>query len=158
MNAKIIDQSITCLCNCGQATGPKSHYRSGHDATHVSNLLAAIAQSGDLSQANVNRYLIGLPSKALQIKLQNAVDRLALRRAAKVAGRGRGDSRFEWVDSDTDDYRVGRWLYPVQIKMVKEDRLLAGEDPSAILDSRRNTKRDGSGEWVKLEGGELVGR
>lgn len=144
----------TCLCGCGQETSAKSYYRPGHDASHVSILLADIIAGKDLSTDVVAKYKAGLPSDALRIKFERAVDNYADRQA----NRKPRNSRTEWVDCDTYDYKIGRWVYPVQVKMYKVDAqgLKPGQE-SEYLGYRRNTKRDGSGEWVDLEGGELIG-
>lgn len=143
-----------CLCGCNQQTSPKANYRPGHDAAHVSFLLATIVNHGDFSQAAVAEYAKALPSMPLRQKLERAVDNFVARQSAKPR-----QSRTEWVDCDTDDYKIGRWTYPVQVEMYREDApgLKPGQE-SEYLYFRRNTKRDGSGEWVALEGGELVGR
>ncbi|QBZ73246.1 hypothetical protein SEA_THERESITA_57 [Microbacterium phage Theresita] len=159
MNASSQPQTanrIECLCGCGQTTSAKANYRPGHDAAHVSNLLAELLVSGDISQNAVTALAKRLPSLPLQVKFQRAVDNYAARKAARPSAR---QARTEWVDCDTDDYKVGRWTYPVQVKMYREgvSGLKPGQE-SEYLDFRRNTKRDGSGEWVKLEGGELIGR
>ncbi|QCQ57507.1 hypothetical protein SEA_SUCHA_62 [Microbacterium phage Sucha] len=143
---------IDCLCGCGQTTSPKANYRPGHDASHVSLLLATIIDHQDLSQGAVKEYLKALPTPALQAKLQKAVDNFAGRQAAKKAPRTpKAEAKTEWVDSDTDEFKAGRWTYPVQ-------ELIDPSKPEETLAYRRNTKRDGSGEWVDLEGGELIGR
>ncbi|UAW08803.1 hypothetical protein SEA_SBLACKBERRY_58 [Microbacterium phage SBlackberry] len=149
---------LDCLCGCGQTTSAKANYRPGHDASHVSMLLADIVAHGDLSQGAVKEYLKALPSGALQLKLQNAVDNFAAKQSAKKP-RAAKVERDEWVDIDTDEYKLGRWTYPVQALMLKEG--VAPKHPgeeSEYKELRRNTKRDGSGEWVALEGGELIGR
>ncbi|XAO35668.1 hypothetical protein SEA_FIRECASTLE_61 [Microbacterium phage FireCastle] len=150
--------ALTCLCGCGQITSAKANYRPGHDAAHVSNLLADIVTHGDLSQGAVKQYLKALPSLPLQAKLQKAVDNFAAKKAGKpVTAKAPQETRTEWVDSDTDAFKAGRWTYPVQHLMLKAEMLPAypGEE-SEYKAHRRNTKRDGSGEWVDLEGGELV--
>ncbi|QGH80716.1 hypothetical protein SEA_ZANELLA_59 [Microbacterium phage Zanella] len=149
---------LDCLCGCGQETSAKANYRPGHDAAHVSVLLADFIGKGDLSQGALKPYLAALPSDALKFKLQKAVDNFATKKAGK-APRAAKETRDEWVDVDTDEYKLGRWTYPVQALMLKEG--IAPKHPgeeSEYKDLRRNTKRDGSGEWVALEGGELIGR
>ena len=142
----------TCKCNCGQTVGPKATYRPGHDARHVSDLLATIVEHQEFDM--ITKYQTDLPSTALKEKFANAVENYLGRKAKKSAGR---QSRTEWVDSDTDSYKVGRWNYPTQVLMYREGlRGLKPGQESEYLDIRRNTKRDGSGEWVALEGGELV--
>ncbi|QJD50038.1 hypothetical protein SEA_RASOVI_64 [Microbacterium phage Rasovi] len=144
---------IDCLCGCGQNTSAKANYRPGHDAAHVSVLLADFIAKGDLSQVALKPYLAALPSDALKIKLQKAVDNFAAKKAPKPA-----KAKTEWVDCDTDDYKIGRWVYPVQVLMYVMSADLKPGQESEYLGFRRNTKRDGSGEWVELEGGELISR
>lgn len=135
-----------CACKCGFGTHTaKATYIPGHDARHVSNLLAELIAGGDLSNAAVNTIARRLPSIPLQVKLQRAVDNFVLRQEKKR------QPRTEWIDLDTCDYKIGRWTYPVQGKIKPGNK-------SEILDYRRNIQRDGSGEWIKLEGGEMVGR
>ncbi|QLF82743.1 hypothetical protein SEA_CICADA_63 [Microbacterium phage Cicada] len=161
MNASTQPQTVNridCLCGCGQNTGPKANYRPGHDAAHVSVLLGDFIAKGDLSQVALKPYLAALPSDALKIKLQKAVDNFAAKKAGKKP-RAAKVERTEWVEVDTDEYKLGRWTYPVQALMIKEgiEPAYPGEE-SEYKELRRNTKRDGSGEWVALEGGELIGR
>ena len=150
-----IAATSTCLCGCGQATSPKANYRPGHDAAHVSNLLATIVNHGDFSQEAVAEYAKALPSMPLRQKLEHAVNNYAERQADK-SNRPSRQSRTEWVDCDTHDYKIGRWVYPVQVEMYR--RGLEPGQELEYLDFRRNTKRDGSGEWIELEGGELIRR
>lgn len=146
--------TATCKCNCGQTVGPKATYRPGHDARHVSDLLATIIEHQEFEM--IEAYQKDLPSVALRAKFAKAVENYLGRQSKKSAGR---QGRTEWVESDTDDYKVGRWTYPVLVEMLREDVKPAypGEE-SEYKNFKRNTKRDGSGEWVALEGGELVGR
>lgn len=138
-----------CACGCKFGTlTPTATYLPGHDARHVSNLLAAIVQSGDLSQANVNQFAKGLPSMPLQQKLQTAVDNFARRQAAKKAPKKSGGT---WMDVDHTVAKIGRWEYPVQ-EWVEVTR--TGDAPSGQF--QRNTKRDGSGEWVPVDQADLI--
>lgn len=134
----------TCLCGCAQPTiNPAANYRPGHDASHVSNLMAVIAQkSGGFSQDDVNTLKVQLPSPALKVKFQNAADRLADRRAGKSKPKNPGT----WMDVDHTVARVGRWTYPIQELVVTTP---TGDQPTGRF--QRNTKRDGSGEWVEIE-------
>lgn len=137
-----------CLCGCYEETGPKAFYRPGHDARHVSNLLAAIIAEGNLSTANVARYSKALPSEALRFKLERAVDNFAAK--GTKAKKARQEAPLE--EDDTTGWKIGRWVYPMACRFPADDQ---GER----YDWHYNTKRDGSGEWVSIEGakGEMIG-
>lgn len=140
----------TCLCGCAQPTiNPAANYRPGHDAAHVSNLLAIIAQkSGGFSQDDVNTLMVQLPSLALKVKFQNAADRLADRRSGKDKPKKDAGT---WMDVDHTVAKVGRWTYPVQ-EWVLVTR--TGDQPTGEF--QRNTKRDGTGEWVAVDTADLI--
>lgn len=72
----------TCLCGCGLPLGGKSSYRPGHDAKHVSQLLAVVKEETkkNVSTADEFASLVGtaagqLTSAALRAKLNSAVVR-----------------------------------------------------------------------------------
>lgn len=140
--------SAFCLCGCYQETSAKSFYRPGHDARHVSNLIAelynSIQDGQGISQEMIDSSAKSLPSLALKVKFQNAMDNLLDRVAAK---KPRAPKAEVWLDDDTTGAKIGRWIYPVQSREVKGERVAF----------RRNTKRDGSGEWVDAPVEVLVG-
>ena len=137
-----------CRCNCGQTTGPKAIYRPGHDAVHVSVLLADLIQHDEFDM--VETYKKEFPSDALRIKFQRAVDNFLTKKAPKAK---KADSPLEY--DDTTEYKVGRWTYPTA---CRETPRKADDQPGDRYDWHRNTKRDGSGEWVPAEGGEFVSK
>lgn len=143
MNAKTTS-STGCLCGCKFATiNPTANYRPGHDASHVSNLLGALAaKTGGFSQDDVDALGVQLPSPALRVKFQTAADRLADRRAKKNAPKNHG----VWLDVDHTVAKVGRWTYPIQEWVIVTK---TGDQPTGKF--QRNTKRDGTGEWVEIE-------
>lgn len=106
--------SHACTCGCGLPVSRKALYRPGHDAKHVSLVVA-----GELT-------LDTLPSKALQIKA--------------LAALGRIDAKTHQIDPTEIAFegiiKVGRWDYPART--------------FANGAQERNTKRDGSGEWVAV--------
>lgn len=140
MNNSPAQKSSTCLCGCKQLVSAKANYRPGHDATHVSNLMMEVISSGDTSRSNRRAIARQLPSLALQMKLERAI--------LNYTGKKTRTPKVEvWEHDDTTGAKVGRWVYPVQCKVVNGDRVAF----------RRNTKRDGSGEWVPVDLGDLVG-
>ena len=151
-----------CLCGCKFKTSPTANYLPGHDAAHVSRLLGQVKESGDFSQSNVDRLAAGLPSPSLRFKFQRAVDRLATAKSTKSA-----KSRDQWVYLSNVAYRIGRWSYPVQARASADsaiiwhfddttDSLELNPGTSDVQGLRRNSRRDGQGEWLELAGGHIV--
>lgn len=64
-----------CLCGCGVLVGRNSNYRPGHDARHVSQVVAAVLAKPKMSAAQHKRLITALPTLALQVKAENAIDR-----------------------------------------------------------------------------------
>lgn len=163
--ASQLDTSV-CHCGCGLAVSKKALFRPGHDARMVSQLVALVvgasnagfgrapeaftdadttfAKSTEDIQARINKttqavaHWYGAP---LASKFDSAAmsawakyDKPVKVRAPKApkASKAKVDES-NWVDNGT--VRVGRWDYPAQE--------FNGQ-------SRRNTKRDGSGEWVAI--------
>lgn len=116
-----------CGCGCGNPVkSAKSIYCPGHDARH-----AGLAAREALATGVVGPIL-NLPTGALQAKAYAMVERLQAK-AAKPA-------RQSMVTTGT--VKVGRWTYPARQSL----------DGTIV----RNTKRDGSGEWVGIEGVEFA--
>lgn len=72
----------TCICGCGLPLGGKSSYRPGHDAKHVSQLLAVVKEETKKNITTAEEFvsLVGtaaeqLTSSALRAKLNSAVVR-----------------------------------------------------------------------------------
>ena len=149
MNAKT-NTSTGCLCGCKFATiNPTANYRPGHDASHVSNLLGALAsKTGGFSQDDVDALKVQLPSPALRVKFQTAADKLMERRAAKALKGAMKIAKNHgvWLDVDHTVAKVGRWTYPIQEWVIVTK---TGDQPTGKF--QRNTKRDGTGEWVEIE-------
>ncbi len=143
-------QGHFCLCGCNQVITTKATYKPGHDAAHVSYLLQGlINQEADHGRESVTPELIkgqasALPSEALQAKYLRAADRLFNKPAKAPKATKQADPLLvvegleilRW--KDRQDVKVGRWYYPAKDAVTTE-----GEQVTL-----RNTKRDGSGEWV----------
>lgn len=150
MNAKT-NTSTGCLCGCKFATiNPTANYRPGHDASHVSNLLGALAaKTGGFSQDDVDALKVQLPSPALRVKFQTAADKLMERRAAKAlktAMKIAKKSEREWQDIDHTVAKVGRWTYPIRELVIITE---TGDQPTGRF--QRNTKTNGTGEWIDID-------
>lgn len=165
-----------CTCGCGEATSSaKTMYKPGHDARHAGNVARAMA--ADYNDAGNADKLEALPTANLQHKAKMMAARLVSKEAAKLeraAGRktpakvqdkpAKPAGKIAEVvaaeeaahaeetatevpepmfEDETPVYRergfvkIGRWEYP-----LRENHFGKTE---------RNTKRDGSGEWVEHE-------
>lgn len=112
----------SCKCGCGAPTSNSRRlYRPGHDARHAGQVARAIA-AGQVTLAD---GLAQLPSDALRIKARDMVARLQAKAQAA-----------EPIVAETFKVKRGRWTYPAQ-------RMSDGTE-------YRNTKRDGSGDWVRM--------
>lgn len=80
---------VFCKCECGQAAG--KWYRAGHDARHVSVLLAELTETSEsravvkVAAADLRRAQRRLPSEPLRAKLAAAVARHNTRAAKQAA-------------------------------------------------------------------------
>lgn len=136
-----------CGCGCNQIITSKATYRPGHDATHVSMLLAElfneVQDGGKVTKTMVHAQAKALPSEALRTKFEKAAERaffaVKAPKPAKVEEPATDDG---WVDENPGytegEIKIGRWTYPT--------RTWEG----GIVE--RNTKPNGSGEWVRVEG------
>ncbi|ALY08837.1 hypothetical protein DRROBERT_51 [Arthrobacter phage DrRobert] len=161
-----------CNCGCGEATSSsKTMYKPGHDARHAGNVARAMA--ADYNDAGNDEKLEALPSANLKHKARMMAARLVEKAAKKAAGRtatktqdkpAKASKKVAEVvaaeeaahaeetatevpepmfEDETPVYRergfvkIGRWEYP-----LRENHFGKTE---------RNTKRDGSGEWVEYE-------
>ncbi|AZS08774.1 hypothetical protein KDJ02_gp53 [Arthrobacter phage Litotes] len=160
-----------CNCGCGEATSSsKTMYKPGHDARHAGNVARAMA--ADYNDAGNEEKLEALPSANLKHKARTMAARLvekAAKKADRTAARKPSDKPAPaskkiaevvaaeeaahaeetateapepmWDDNTpwvvTEGVKVGRWVYPAR---QFEDGMIA-----------RNTKRDGSGEWIVHE-------
>lgn len=141
--------------------GDNATYRPGGDAQHVSALVREIALDGLLHTDPGNREIAPgvkintdsemikaaletLPSEALKNKFLWAVKNIesgksrVLRRVGAEQGFKFPRARRAVQETPkTGTVKVGRWEYPTR------------EDEDGNI--QRNTKRDGSGDWVDLE-------
>jgi hypothetical protein len=120
-----------CTCGCGTPVNKAtSLYAPGHDARHAGHVASALAvvrpDNSDLRET----VLGALPSAALRAKAVAAAERLVARNTKATALKG---AKAE--AKSVQPVKVGRWTYPAMRK-------------GAVL--LRNTKRDGSGEWVAV--------
>lgn len=132
-----------CLCKCGRTT--RSTFAPGHDARLAGEVGRAMV---GLPEAERVALLAKLPSAALQAKARGVwhkaeakIEARLEREAAKAEARATKAAEAaatpqpEWVTVE-GGVKVGRWSYPARSN-------------GAITE--RNTKRDGSGEWVTVE-------
>lgn len=133
-----------CLCGCKNVVGKKASYRPGHDAAHVSRLVALVVAEG-MTQKSVTDAQKALPSDALKAKLQKAVDRLADKKAAKpgaTAKVAKKPAPLTFNLAGGHLAKKGRWTYPVA----------EGSDGKIY----RNAARDGSGEWILVTDADTI--
>lgn len=123
-----------CACNCGQPVTSRSTYRPGHDARHAGQVARDAVQAFRDGQGAVDsiEFYTELQSRpALVAKAR----RMALGIVAKAEGKKAAKTgRSTPAQEMTGEVKVGRWTYPARMT-------IAGK-------AQRNTKRDGSGEWV----------
>lgn len=159
-----------CNCGCGEATSSsKTNYKPGHDARHVGIVARDIASSAQPFFERVTSDE-DLPSEKLRAKAHAMAERL-LAKATKTPQDRKPQSEGKAKKADkkataalvaqeeiahaaeeaskvpepmwNDDVtvRVGRWDYPARYQIL--------EDGSSKVE--RNTKRDGSGEWIHTD-------
>lgn len=117
-----------CSCGCGNPVSKaKSLYAPGHDARHA-GLVAREAVHSAFADRMITDHL---PTIALQAKARAMVERLQVKAQAQTV---KAEAKAA-VERSVEPVKVGRWTYPA---MRKGSTLL------------RNTKRDGSGEWVAV--------
>lgn len=178
-SAKTVTTNL-CRCGCGEATSSsKTQYKPGHDARHAGIVARDIAESASTQYMERVTADSDLGSEALIRKAHAMAERLLQkakapqdRKPSKAAGkkadkkataalvaqeeaahaaaeaekRAAIEAELEASD-DADDLapvstvKVGRWDYPA--------RAARTEDGETYL--VRNTKRDGSGEWVVFD-------
>ena len=136
-----------CRCHCGFPTrSMTADYLPGHDARHASWVAKKMAGEADTNGWETIAKINGLVSQPLIWKAIAAADKIqdrAARKAEREAARldrpakKRAKKDAELVKSYREGtVKIGRWTYPA--------RLWEG----GVAD--RNTKRDGSGEWVEV--------
>ena len=158
-------KSNLLVCKCGSGQGLNntvSTYRPGHDAKHVSVLVSylftnkdALSSGEDFFAQSFLYHRKQLPSIALQNKFTRAVFNL-LEKDAKLKTPKINLDKQEIdnalhakttayclvdreIEQDGGRHKIGRWDYPTGS--------IPGDDKVYY-----NNKRDGSGEWVLLEG------
>ena len=119
-----------CACHCGQPVPSRSTYRPGHDARHA----------GDVARAAVEAHRAGLGAVDTEQFYAELANRPALKdKAVRIAlGIVAKDEATKTTPAQemTGEAKVGRWTYPARMT-------IAGK-------AQRNTRRDGSGEWIAL--------
>lgn len=88
--ATTTEVAIGCNCGCGETVGRRAIYRPGHDAKHVSRLVAelfnTIQDGGKVTPAAIASTAKSLPSAALQAKFRRAAERLIAKAATDTEG------------------------------------------------------------------------
>ena len=139
-------------------------YKPGHDAKHVSILLADLkaeakeSKAGTIKVASAREAAKQLPTPHLREKLANAVERFnnppakaerkpATVKPAKEAPAPVEEEEAEPIDFEESDIvrteeradvKSGRWFYPARTAYLEDGRTV----------TLRNSARDGSGDWV----------
>lgn len=128
INGKPIEAYALCGCKCGdRCNSTESSFRPGHDARLVSKLLKLVT-AGELS---INQAVKQAVTGPLADKLVAAYER-SLNKPAKTP-----KAEKTTVHTSTT-IKVGRWTYPGII-----------DENGSVF---RNSKTDGSGEWIALKG------
>lgn len=128
-----------CGCGCGQPVGRKATYRPGHDARHAGQVARAAVESFRAGEGTLLAGIKGLPSDALRVKALVMAQGIIAKGESKKTGQA---TPVNPAQEMTGAAKVGRWTYPARMT-------LAGK-------AQRNTKRDGSGEWVAHTGEGIV--
>lgn len=122
-----------CLCGCGLAVSSKAYYRPGHDARHAGQVARELAAENtkagkpiDWAEAKKNSAMAKLPSPELKLKAFNHAERIYAKATTPKRGR-----------TVNGTIKVGRWTYPARKK--------------ANGKIERNSKTDGSGDWIEVE-------
>lgn len=150
INGRPIEAYAYCACSCGnRVNSPKSTFRPGHDQKVVQRLAFEMSQavaSGDDIWTFAVENAAKKFSPALQGKIHNAFasakkrGRAAAKKAKETAVRR---EEFDAILKTPTTIKVGRWEYPAKTNNL------------GIL--LRNTKRDGSGEWIRhTENGRIM--
>lgn len=150
-----------CACGCGNPTG--NVFAPGHDARMVSLAVKATMATDrylglstdtyndmqakiDEVASEIHERFGGPLSAKYHAAAMNAWEREAAReqrrqeRAARKAAKGKGKGpKTDGEFGQHPDVKIGRWTYPARVRL-SDGRV------------ERNTKRDGSGEWVEYEG------
>lgn len=154
-----------CACGCSREIASRSTFAQGHDARMVSLAVHDLVHGGAggdylgfLAETGTH------PSTDIQDRMDRVAAAIARRFSPELSAKYVGAAHTAWAKwtarteksekkaakkeaaktaetrvESADDVKVGRWVYPAR-KIVRKD----GE----TLAFQRNTKRDGSGEWV----------
>lgn len=145
----------------------KATFRPGGDAAYVSYLLGGIINeiadfstdrltAGEDFSAYIRRIATDVVSPelafspALRAKFDRAAERIIekeldrqtkadVRAAKKAAKASKGEAVI--TTTEAEPVKVGRWTYPTRLVTISDSNEFYHE---------RNTKRDGSGEWVEF--------
>lgn len=138
--------SGTCGC-CNAPIGKKSRFAPGHDARFVSNLVSDLVASIGTDEANHGTLATLVMTQTAELVRTAYSDALANKFAAAAERALTRPQRTQRTQRTTttpetwqsaDPIKVGRWTYP------------ARQDETGR--TQRNTKRDGSGTWVDIQG------
>jgi hypothetical protein len=137
-----------CACGCGEAvTNPKRNFRPGHDQRLMGILVRATRENLEVSWMQ-GGYLIGSTAVEYARKVLGDAGVAKLERyiatepkRARKSGRTSAAQAAEVIAARAPAFtpgevKIGRWVYP--------SRTFPN---GAIV---RNTKRDGSGEWIAV--------
>ena len=134
--------SGTCGC-CNAPLGKQSRFAPGHDARFVSNLVSDLVASIGTDGANHGTYRDVMTRTAELVRTAYG-DALANKFAAAAERALTRPQRTQRTTTTpetwqaADPIKVRRWTYP-----ARQDK--TGQ-------TQRNTKRDGSGTWVDVQG------
>lgn len=138
INGIPVSALVSCGCGCGANTNsPKSTFRPGHDQRWVGTMARAVIEAKLENDSLMERRLsqqIKYKSGALQGKVWLKVSKdweAAMKKAKAKQARMQAAANEIGVES----VKVGRWEYPAKMN-----------DKGLLF---RNTKRDGSGEWIR---------
>lgn len=155
-----------CACGCGRAIGRKSTFAMGHDAKMVS-LLAADLATGNLAYTNQVLGLALNTDQDIQANMDDAAKAVEGRFGAKLATKYTNAAHSAWSKAvgkqdkaakatEAKGRQAGKQAAPkAERQVVQEHTVKIGrwEYPSRKWSDgayERNTKRDGSGEWVPV--------
>lgn len=132
----------TCGC-CNAPIGKKSRFAPGHDARFVSNLVSDLVASIGTDGANHGTYrdVMTRTAELVRTAYSDALANKFAAAAERALTRPQRTQRTTTTPETwqaADPIKVRRWTYP------------ARQDKTGR--TQRNTKRDGSGTWVDVQG------
>lgn len=133
-----------CACGCEQYVAGRATFRPGHDARMVGQLARDLA-TGDGAYVKAITGVTPAVAPSTQEQIDQVANVIRIRFSPALADKVRSAATRAWERTNRTpaqateevapfpDVKVGRWTYPARrVGQVVE----------------RNTKRDGSGEWV----------